>query len=209
VLQFNFANLPSRNNSHPSMRMPTCASVLHEPLRSRLIQVVREYRELRLKIADSSHPDAKFREALHRFRTMQTEVTELVAQAMKKEDLALRGSLLNVLNRLQNSHAVRIAAVKERLPSEIIVLIFVSAILSEILVGREQGVAGRVELGGTAGFILVLVLAVPVILDLNHATRGLVSVSQDPFRELICLSAPSIYASEREAPWAIPRTHRS
>jgi hypothetical protein len=159
--------------------------VLNEPLRSKLIQVIGEYVELRLKIADSSHPEAEFQVALPRFRTMQIEMTELVAQAMKQEDPTLRGPLLSSLNGLQDSHAARIAAVKVRLPSEIIVLLFVSAIVSMTLVGREQGITGRVELGGTMGFILVVVLAVSVILDLNHPTRGLLSVSQEPIRELI------------------------
>jgi hypothetical protein len=97
----------------------------------------------------------------------------------------IRGSLLSSLNRLQNSHAARIAAVKERLPSEIIVLLFVSAIVSMMLVGREQGIAGRVELGGTIGFLLVVVLTISVILDLNQPARGLITVSQEPIRELI------------------------
>lgn len=64
-------------------------------------------------------------------------------------------------------------------------LLFVSAIVSTILVGREQGIAGRMELGGTMGFILVVVLTISVILDLNQPTRGLIGVSQEPIRELI------------------------
>jgi len=163
----------------------TCASVLNEPLRSKLIQVIKEYVELRLKIADSSHPEAELRAALQHFRTMQIEMTEIVAQAMKKEDPTLGATLLSSLNRVQNSHAARLAAVKDRLPPEIIVLLFVSAIVSTTLVGREQGIAGRVELGGTLGFILVVVLTISVILDLNQPARGLISVNQGPIRELI------------------------
>ena len=163
----------------------TCASVLNEPPRSKLIQIIREYVELRLKIADSSHPEAELQTALPRFQTMQIEMTDLVFQAMKKEDGAVGASLLNSLNRVQNSHAARLAAIRDRLPPEIIVLLFVSAIVSTILVGREQGIAGRIELGGTLGFILVVVLTISVILDLNQPTRGLISVSQEPIRELI------------------------
>jgi hypothetical protein len=162
----------------------TCASLLKEPLRSRLLQVIREYLELRLEIADSEHPEVKLRVALPRFRTMQIEMTELVAQAMKEQapDGAL---LLSSLNRLRNSHTARLAAVKDRLPPEIVVLLFVSAIVSTILVGREQGIAGRPEIVGTLAFILLVVLTISVTLDLNQPARGLVTVSQEPLRELI------------------------
>ena len=163
----------------------TCVSVLNEPPRSELIQLIREYVELRLKIGDSSHPEAELRVALPRFQTMQIQMRELVSEAMKKEDPTLGATLLSSLNRVQNSQSARLAAVKDRLPPEIIVLLFVSAIVSTILVGREQGIAARVELGGTLGFILVVVLTISVILDLNQPARGLVSVSQEPIRELI------------------------
>jgi hypothetical protein len=112
-------------------------------------------------------------------------MTELVGQAMKKEEPTLGATLLSSLNRVQSSHAARLAAVRDRLPPEIIVLLFVSAIVSTMLVGREQGIAGRVELGGTLGFILVVVLTISVILDLNQPARGLVTVSQRPIRELL------------------------
>ncbi len=162
----------------------TSASVLQEPLRSKLIEVIREYVELRLKVADSSHPEDELRMALPRFRTIQIEMTQLVSEAMKKEDPILGTSLLSSLNCVQSSHAARLAAVRDRLP-EIMVLLFASAIVSTMLVGREQGIAGRVELRGTLGFILVVVLTISVILDLNQPARGLVTVSQEPIRELI------------------------
>jgi hypothetical protein len=163
----------------------TCASMLQEPLRSKLIQVIGEYVQLRVKVADSSHPESELRMALPRFQTMQIEMAELVSQAMKKEPPTLGTLLLSSLNRVQSSHAARLAAAKDRLPLEIIVLLFVSAIVSTMLVGREQGSAGRVELGGTIGFITVVVLTVSVILDLNQPTRGLILVNQEPIRELL------------------------
>lgn len=78
----------------------TCASVLNEPLRTKLIQAIREYAELRLKVAESSDPQAESQTALPRFRTMQIEMSELVAQAIKKEDPMLGASLLGSFNRV-------------------------------------------------------------------------------------------------------------
>jgi len=86
---------------------------------------------------------------------------------------------------LRSAHAARLAAVKDRLPPEILLLLCVSAIVSTILVGREQGIAGRAEVAGTLAFILLVTLTVSVTLDLNQPTRGFVTVSQEPMRELI------------------------
>lgn len=162
----------------------TSASMLNEPLRGKLIKVTREYVELRLKIADSSNPAPLLRAALPRFRTMQHEMMRMVTQAMK-QDPSLGATLLSNLNRLRSAHAARLAAVKDRLPPEILLLLCVSAIVSTILVGREQGIAGRAEVAGTLAFILLVTLTISVTLDLNQPTRGFVTVSQEPIRELI------------------------
>lgn len=162
----------------------TCASLLKEPTRGKLLRVIREYAELRLEVADSKHPEAELQVALPRFRTMQVEMAQLVAEAME-ERAPDAGPLVSSFNRLRNAHAARLAAVKDRLPPEIVVLLFVSAIIATVLVGREQGAAGTPEIAGTLAFIVLVVLTISVTLDLNQPTSGFVKVSQEPVRELI------------------------
>jgi hypothetical protein len=71
------------------------------------------------------------------------------------------------------------------LPANIVVLLFVSAIMSTMLVGREQGLAGRLEVAGTLSYILLMTLVVYVTLDLNQPQIGMVTVSQEPLQRLL------------------------
>lgn len=162
----------------------TCANLLKEPVRSELVGLIRQYVELRLSVAESAHPEVALDTAVLRSRNMRIQMRSLVGQAIK--DGAPNASLLIAgLNRLNDAHALRLAAVRDVLPPEIVVLLFVSAVLSTVLVGREQGIVGRAEVAGTLAFIVLVTLTISVTLDLNQAQRGFVTVSQEPIRELI------------------------
>lgn len=94
-------------------------------------------------------------------------------------------SLTNTLNGVTSNHATRLAAVRDRLPASVVLLLLVSAVLSSMLVGREQGASDRADIAGTACFIVLASLAVYVILDLNQPERGLITVSQEPIQRLL------------------------
>ncbi len=162
----------------------TCANLLNEPIRGRLLNVIQKYTELRVSIANSKHPEHELELALPRFRKMQSEMVELVTQAIK-EGTPIGALLLSSLNRLMSSHVSRLAAVKDRLPPEIILLLSVSALVTTLLVGREQGIAGRAEVAATLGFILLVTLTISVTLDLNQPQRGTITVSQEPIIEML------------------------
>jgi hypothetical protein len=72
-----------------------------------------------------------------------------------------------------------------------VLLLFVSALVATILVGREQGFEDRTEIAATLGFALLVALAVYVTLDLNQPTRGLVTVSQAPIERVLLTMNPS------------------
>ena len=53
------------------------------------------------------------------------------------------------------------------------------------MVGREKGLAGRIEVAGTLSYILLVTLVVYVTLDLNQPQTGMVTVSQGPLQRLL------------------------
>jgi len=81
--------------------------------------------------------------------------------------------------------AARLAAVRDRLPGSIVLLLLVSSIVTSLLIGREQGLSDGHEIVGTLCFILLVSLAVYVTLDLNQPNRGLIVVSQEPLERLV------------------------
>jgi len=166
----------------------TCATLLKEPVRTRLQTVIRDYAQLRLDLARPGAGSSRLERELPRMQSMQGQMTALVAQALQ-EGTPIAVSLTNTLNGVTSNHAARLAAIRDRLPPSIIVLLFVSAMVSAMLVGREQGASGAVEIVGTASFIVMVSLAIYVTLDLNQPERGLITVSLEPFEHLLASMA--------------------
>jgi hypothetical protein len=166
----------------------TCANLLKDPAKTQLQSLIRQYAELRVRLAQSRIDDAQLDVALVEFQHMQDQMTQLVAQALL-DGTPIAVSLTNALNAVTSNHAARLAAIRDRLPVSIVGLLFISSIITTMLIGREQGYSKSAEVVGTLCFILLVCSAVYVTLDLNQPDRGLVLVSQEPLERLL-LSMP-------------------
>jgi len=162
----------------------TCASLLKEPVRTKLQTVIRHYTESRLAVARGRMDQATAERLLQQFQQMHAQMTDLVAEAVN-DGTPIAVALANTLNEVTSSHAARLAAARDRLPGVIVLLLFTSAVIATMLVGREQGAAGKTAVAGTLSFIILVTFAVYVTLDLNQPQRGLITVSQEPFERLL------------------------
>jgi hypothetical protein len=162
----------------------TCASLIDEPTRTKLQAVIRQYAQLRLDLTRGELRSSDLESALAKFDQLHTQMTELVAQALS-DRTPIAVSLTNTLNGVTSNQASRLAAYRDRLPTSILILLFACAIVTALLVGREQGAAGSFEIAGTLCFILLVSLAVYVTLDLNRPESGLIRVSQEPIERLL------------------------
>lgn len=162
----------------------TCASLLKEPVRTKLRDVLHEYAGLRIDLAKHAYNAAGFEQALIQFEQMHNQMVELVSAALA-DGTPIAVSLTNSLNAVTSSNAQRIAAVKDRLPATIVLLLLMSAVISALLVGREQGVLGEEDLAGTLCFVVLVSFAIFVTLDLNQPNRGFTRVDQESIQRLI------------------------
>jgi hypothetical protein len=160
------------------------ASLLNEPVRGKLRNLIREYVELRIQIARNPGDRVRFEQTLQRFEQMHVQMVELVEQGLR-DDTPIAVPLTNTLNALTSNFAARLAAFNDRLPDGVVVLLFASAILSTMLIGRQQGVLDTLEFAGTLTFILLVCLTVYVTLDLNQPQRGFIRASQEPIERLL------------------------
>lgn len=160
----------------------SCAGMLREPMRTKLQDVIREYLELRVTLVRKVADRASLEEAVRRSQQMQVQMTEIVAQAIN-QGTPIAVSLMTTLNALTSSHAARLAAANDRLPASILLLLFVAAATSAMLLGREQGLLGNAEIMATAIFILLVTLTVYVTLDLNQPQSGMIVVDQTPMQQ--------------------------
>ncbi len=115
---------------------------------------------------------------------MHSRMTKLVAQALN-DGRPIATSLADSLNAAIGSQASRLAAYRDRLPTRILFLLFACAIVTALLIGREQGVAASSDIAGTLCFILLVTIAVYITLELNRPEHGLIRVSQEPLERLL------------------------
>ena len=162
----------------------TCASLLPDPVRTKLQDVVREYTQLRLDLARERADSARLERELGRFQALQDRMTVLVGDALSA-GTPIAVPLTNTLNNLTSAHAARVVALKDRLPESVVGLLFVAAAIATGLVGRAQGTAKQPPLGGTMSFLFLVTLVVYVILDLNNPVKGFIVVSQEPMQRVL------------------------
>ena len=162
----------------------TCATLLKEPVRTKLRTVIRDYAALRVDLSKRAYDAASFDNALSQFEQMQNQMVQLVSQALD-EGTPIAVPLTNSLNALTGIHAERVSAVLDRLPTSIVLLLLLSAFMSSTLVGREQGVADEGDIAGTICFVMLISFVIFVTLDLNQPDRGFITASQAPMQRLL------------------------
>jgi hypothetical protein len=169
----------------------TCASLLNEPVKSKLQTLIREYTELRLRATRTIANQQHLEEVIKQSQQMQDQMTVLAGEALR-QGTPIAVPLTNTLNQLISVHAERIGAIENSLPASIAFLLMVSAVVATMLVGREQGFESKTEVSATLSFILMVTLAVYVTLDLNQPRMGMITVSQAPIaRVLSTMNAPA------------------
>ncbi|MGE5192597.1 MAG: hypothetical protein ACM3U2_08855 [Deltaproteobacteria bacterium] len=162
----------------------TSVSLLKEPVRGKLQAVVRQYVEHRLSLTQTTLDEATFQRRLGEIQEMHHQMQSLVKEAVDGGTRVVV-PLVNTLNALTSSHAARLAAVRDRLPPSVVLLLVLSAVISMPLMGWQQGASGERHPGATLGFTVLVCMAVWVTLDLNQPQRGWITVSQEPLHQLL------------------------
>jgi hypothetical protein len=164
----------------------TCATLIKEPARSKLQAVIQQYVQTRLDLAGTKVSGLDLAQGLDQSDQMLGEMTGLVRQALT-DGTPIAVSLTNSLNAVESNQALRLAAHRDRLHPTIVFLLFASAVITTLLIGREQGSADSFEFAGTLCFILLVTLAIYVTLGLNLPQSGFVRVNQEPMERLFAL----------------------
>jgi hypothetical protein len=162
----------------------TCASLLDDPLRSRLQQLVRRYLERRVMVGHAPDRETALARELPLMGRMQLEMRQLVGEAVTQRS-PVTIPLVETLNAVTSSHAARVAAVHHRLPWNILLLLGVAALVSAFVIGTQQGAVGDRNLVPVAVFSLLVCSVIWVTLDMNQPGVGIIRVSQEPFERLL------------------------
>jgi hypothetical protein len=162
----------------------TCAAMLKEPTRTNLQNLIRRYARIRFELTRGEFSDSDLENALKISNQLHKQMINLVAEALK-DGTPAAVPLVNSLNAVSSNQAVRLSAYRDRLPISVMVLLFTGAVVTIVLIGREQGVAEISDIAGTLSFILMVSLVVYTTLDLNRPESGLIRTSQEPVERLV------------------------
>jgi ABC-type multidrug transport system fused ATPase/permease subunit len=161
----------------------TCAGLLREPLRDQLQEVIRNYTRLLMKARGQMHGPTFGRDLQQATQDTDT-MSDLVRQA-GDDGSPYTVPLTNSLNELTSMQAARLSAFEDRLPTVVVLLLFMTAIISMGLTGWRHGAVATPQRLGPSFIIVLFALVIYVILDLDHPTRGLIQVSQAPMERLV------------------------
>lgn len=162
----------------------TCTSLLKEPVRGQLRETVRKYVEHLITIRHPRITEEQLQKGLAINEQMHNEMQSLVKVAVD-DGTPIIVPLVNTFNDLTSSHDARLAAIRNRLPPSIVVLLCLSAIIAMIQIGMQHGDLSERELITGMGFILLVCLCVWVTLDLNQPQGGMITISQEPLQRLL------------------------
>jgi uncharacterized membrane protein len=162
----------------------TCATLLKEPIRSKLQTVLRDYARHRLDMAQKSGLETDKEKAIQRCQEMQARMTDIVAEAISA-GTPIAVPLTNTLNNVTSATAAHHAANQELLPGIIVVLLLLGSVVPAFLMGLHQGVSHKAHLSGTFSFVVLVTLVTFVTLDLNQPARGLIRVNNESLERQI------------------------
>jgi hypothetical protein len=121
------------------------AAMLKGRQRAGPLALVRDYTQLRLDVAVGRIDASQFGSFLDRAQRMQIQMTGLVAEAVG-DGAPIADSLVATLNSLIDAHATRLAGFRDRLPSTIVLLLFVTSIVTALLIGGARTIYVTLDL---------------------------------------------------------------
>jgi hypothetical protein len=156
------------------------AQTLAEPVRTRSLQLLRQYTDASLALSHAVPTTGKFGRVIARQDVLQRRLWGLAGDALRgaPQDSAPR-LYVETLNEMIDEQAVRVAALNNRIPNAVLALEVLGAAFAFGLLALYTALHGRgattVVLAGALVTVLLL-----VIFDLDRPTRGLIRVPDAP-----------------------------
>ena len=156
------------------------AQTLAEPVRSRSLQLLRQYVDTSLRLSHAVPTTSGFQRAVASEDVLQRRLWGLAGDALRgaPQDSAPR-LYVETLNNMIDQQTVRVAALNNRIPSAVLALEVLGAAFAFGLLALYTAMHGRgattVVLAGALVTVLLL-----IIFDLDRPTRGLITVPDTP-----------------------------
>jgi hypothetical protein len=160
------------------------AQTLPEPMRSRSLDLLREYADVELALTDEVPGSAAAAATIDKGSALQDQLWTQAGAAVRTEPTATAPRLYTEsLNEMIDQQTVRVAGLDNRVPTEVLLLELIGAAGAMFLVGLHVGLLGRSLTPLLLAAVLVSFLLF-VTFDLDRPTRGYIQVPDAPLAAL-------------------------
>jgi len=158
------------------------ADFLDQPYRSEMKQILRDYVDLRLKVAE----DKQIQSGIEQSLALQDNLWSLVVSVTKDEPDLLDALLIQSINELIDVHDKRVnAALRNRIPGSIWTTLVAIIALSMLALGSQTGLVRSRRLIQVIPMVLAFSALVTVVVDLDRPSAiGFIEVSQQAMVDL-------------------------
>ena len=149
-------------------------------------ELLRRYVDVRLEGAASARNPEDFRRAVGESERLHDAMWSRAAALARANPDPLRTLLLVAVNEVIDLHEKRLTAMRNHVPTIILVLLLVVSVLTMASLGHAAGASGgRSGMLSTAlTFAMLVTVVIMVVVDLDRPERGLIRVSQQSLQTL-------------------------
>ena len=161
------------------------AQLLPKPYAHEISSLFEDYVEARLDFYYAGIDPARLAQANKRTEHLQQQLWSQAIAAGKEDPYAITtGLFIQSLNEVIDAPTKRLAALENRVPEIVYLLLLIGAILAVALIGYGYGLADRRNSLLIALLSLLITLVVLVTMDLDRPRRGLITVGQQSMLDL-------------------------
>ena len=159
--------------------------LLQEPYKSNAARLLRQYVDTRLELQEAGHVPENLAGVNARTVRLQDQLwAEAVAAADRDTRSVMTGLFIQALNDMIDMHGKQLAALRNRIPFPIFVLLCLVAIAALAMTGYGCGVDRNRNFPLTLTMSLVIASVIWLIIDLHRPTQGLIAIDQQNVIEL-------------------------
>jgi hypothetical protein len=159
------------------------AGFLSESDRNLSRDLLQEYVEIRL---DAASDPTQYESTLTRSEEIHNQLWSIVEDtANQGQDSDLFALFVESINEVIDVHSLRLAAIDQRLPRQLGIVLYAATILSFLLVGISSSGNGKRDTVTILLFAVAFVTVFIIIVDLDRPQEGLLTVSQTALSDLL------------------------
>jgi hypothetical protein len=157
------------------------ARLLHEPHRTEVLKLLREYVQIHLHITQRPASQSDLMIAIERSNALQEALWQQ-AEAVSAEDNSVvpTGLFIQTLNEMIDNQGKRLAALRNRVPNVVPLALFGIAAVASAFAGYASGFEAKRNRLPVYTTGVVVAAVIMLILDLDRPNAGFIEVSQQP-----------------------------